>query len=60
MICCCWRAESSVQRPWRTSVTQLRMDGAREVKGAAIEASPGRIMVICIPASASATAVGFS
>mmetsp|Transcript_17271 Transcript_17271/g.56481 ORF Transcript_17271/g.56481 Transcript_17271/m.56481 type:complete len:246 (-) Transcript_17271:1813-2550(-) len=42
MICCCCKAESSVQRPCRIRSTMLRTDGEREVKGAATDASPGR------------------
>ena len=41
IVCCCCSAESSVQRPWRTRSTTARTDGARDVNGAATDASPG-------------------
>mmetsp|Transcript_28822 Transcript_28822/g.82552 ORF Transcript_28822/g.82552 Transcript_28822/m.82552 type:complete len:225 (-) Transcript_28822:2919-3593(-) len=44
MICICWTADSSVQRPWRMMSTQAPIDGVRVVKGAAVEASPSCTM----------------
>mmetsp|Transcript_27225 Transcript_27225/g.79339 ORF Transcript_27225/g.79339 Transcript_27225/m.79339 type:complete len:394 (-) Transcript_27225:926-2107(-) len=44
MICCCWSALSSVHRPWRIRLTTERIEGIRDVKGAATLASPGRTM----------------
>jgi len=51
MICCCCSAESSVHRPCRIRSTMLRTDGAREVNGAATDASPGRTIGSAVSAS---------
>mmetsp|Transcript_13881 Transcript_13881/g.37266 ORF Transcript_13881/g.37266 Transcript_13881/m.37266 type:complete len:264 (+) Transcript_13881:887-1678(+) len=53
MICCCCRAERSVQRPWRMRSTMLRTDGLRLVKGAATLASPGRTIGLSVSAAIS-------
>ena len=58
MICCCCRADRSVQRPWRIKVTTLSTEGVLEVNGAATDASPGRTMgsASSRPASGSSAA----